>query len=67
MGKPVPQLSSLIALFLSAVVVCSTQETKLSHPAVKLDSPRQTLSITADPRWDLQARLILAPGGLLQT
>src|SRR5271167_2930460 len=57
MGKPVSQLSLLIALFLAVGGVSSGQETKSSGAAANLGSKSQTLSVPADsPRWDLQGQ-----------
>lgn len=57
MNRAVSQLSSLILLFLAAVVASSSQEMKSSGSALKLDSTPQTLSVPADsPRWGLEGQ-----------
>jgi hypothetical protein len=57
MGKVVSHFSSFILLLLLVVVLSSSQEAKSSDPALRLDSPSPTLSVSADsPRWDLQGQ-----------
>jgi hypothetical protein len=61
MGKTVSQLSSLVLLFFVLAVASSSQETKSSGPAPKLDSTPRKLSVSPDsPRWDLQGQAKVA-------
>jgi hypothetical protein len=61
MGKTVSQLSSLVLLFFLVAVASSSQETKSSRPAPKLDSTPRKLSVSPDsPRWDLQGQAKVA-------
>jgi hypothetical protein len=51
MGKAISQLSSLVLILLAVVVVSSTQETKLSGPALTLDSNTKFELVNAEVKW----------------